>query len=319
MDQDEFRGEIIFTFDADEAGRKAALRANAFDQQFVAQTFVAIAPDGLDPCDLRLQRGEAAVRDVVASRVPMFEFVIQAALGGYDLGTAEGRIAGRRAGMAVVRDIRDVALRSEYARRLAGWLGLDDPNELVAEARGGVAEARRGRGRVESPGQGALLSGPMPATPAAQVEREALKLALQRPGLAGPVFDSIDKSMFTVPAYAAVRELVLAAGGTATAVAGETWVAGLRDGAPDDAIRGLVTELAVEPLKTVNEDDPRYARAVLARLQELAFTRHAAELRGVLQRTNPEEQAADYNRLFAELIALDGRIKQLREEGLGGL
>lgn len=50
-------GEVIFTFDPDEAGQKAATRAFAEEQRFAAQTFVAIAPDGLDPCDLRLKKG----------------------------------------------------------------------------------------------------------------------------------------------------------------------------------------------------------------------------------------------------------------------
>jgi DNA primase len=52
-DHEEFRGEVIFTFDGDEAGQKAAVRAFGGDQQFVGQTYVAVEPDGLDPCDLR--------------------------------------------------------------------------------------------------------------------------------------------------------------------------------------------------------------------------------------------------------------------------
>ena len=57
LDHDEFRGEVIFTFDGDAAGQKAALRAFEGDQQFVGQTYVAVEPDGRDPCDLRARRG----------------------------------------------------------------------------------------------------------------------------------------------------------------------------------------------------------------------------------------------------------------------
>src|SRR5205085_3354664 len=113
MDQDEFRGEVIFTFDGDEAGRKAALRAFDEDQRWVTQTFAAVQPDGLDPCDLRLRHGDAAVRDLVARRVPMFEFAIRSVLTRYDLDAAEGRTAARHATMSVVRGIRDVALPVE--------------------------------------------------------------------------------------------------------------------------------------------------------------------------------------------------------------
>ena len=66
MDQSEFRGEVVFTFDGDAAGQKAALKAFEGDQKFVTQTFVAVEPDGLDPCELRQHKGDAAVRDLVA-------------------------------------------------------------------------------------------------------------------------------------------------------------------------------------------------------------------------------------------------------------
>ena len=75
-DHEEFRGEVIFTFDGDAAGQKAALRAFAGDQNFVSQTYVAVEPTGLDPCDLRIQQGDAAVRELVARRVPLYRFVL---------------------------------------------------------------------------------------------------------------------------------------------------------------------------------------------------------------------------------------------------
>ena len=76
QDHDEFRGEVIFTFDGDAAGQKAALRAFEGDQNFAGQTYVAVEPDGLDPCDLRLQHGDAAVRELVARRIPLYRFVL---------------------------------------------------------------------------------------------------------------------------------------------------------------------------------------------------------------------------------------------------
>jgi DNA primase len=92
MDDDSFRGEVIFTFDGDAAGQKAALRAFNEDQKFVTQTFVAVEPDGLDPCDLRQQKGDLALRDLIARRVPLFEFAIRSELAHHKLDSAEGRI-----------------------------------------------------------------------------------------------------------------------------------------------------------------------------------------------------------------------------------
>jgi DNA primase len=323
MDQDEFRGEVIFTFDGDDAGRKAALRAFDEDQRFVTQTFVAVQRDGLDPCDLRLEKGDAAVRELVAGRTPMFEFAIQSVLDRYDLESMEGRTTARGAAMSVVRGIRDVALRVEYARWLAGRLGLADPNELVVEAKGDVVDVRRSgrpKARPATPGQGALLVPPGDTRdPVVQIEREAVKLAIQRPGLVGPLFDAIETGAFTVAAYDAVRAVVAAAGGATTALGGEAWAATLRETAPDDAVRNLITELAVESLRVTTDDDPRYAGAVIARLHELHATRRIAELKARLQRLNPVEETEEYNRLFGELVALEQHRRGLREQALGAL
>ena len=135
-------GEVIFTFDPDEAGQKAASRAFSEEQRFAAQTFVAVAPDGLDPCDLRLNRGDDAVRRLVSTRKPMFEFMIRRTLDGHDLETVEGRVAALRASAPVVAGIRDQSMAVGYSRNLAGWLGVD-PSEVtraVATARTSLAK-----------------------------------------------------------------------------------------------------------------------------------------------------------------------------------
>ncbi|HKE51044.1 MAG TPA: DNA primase [Actinomycetes bacterium] len=314
MDQNEFRGEVIFTFDGDEAGRKAALRAFEDDQRFVAQTFVAIEPDGLDPCDLRVRRGEVAVRDLVARRVPMFEFAIRSALEPYDLDSAEGRVAALRRAVPMVASIRDRALRPEYTKRLAGWLGMDI--EPVAAAVAGVAGRTDGEPAAVPADK---VARPDPLDPALQVEREALKLGLQVPQLAGPVFDATEADMYTADAYRSVRLAIAGAGGVATATSGPGWVAAVRESAPDDAVRTLVTELAVEPVRSTGDPDPRYTSAVLARLAEMAMTRRITELKSKLQRTNPLTAEQEYNRLFGELIALESQARGLRERAIGAL
>src|SRR6202167_4164026 len=126
MDADQFRGEVIFTFDGDAAGQRAALRAFELEEKFVTQTFVAVQPDGLDPCDLRLARGDAAVRDLIAQRVPLFEFAIKSVLTEHDLNTAEGRLAALDAAAPIVGKIKDRGLRQLYAVSLDRWTGLMD-------------------------------------------------------------------------------------------------------------------------------------------------------------------------------------------------
>ncbi|HSR25876.1 MAG TPA: toprim domain-containing protein, partial [Candidatus Eisenbacteria bacterium] len=312
MDQSEFRGEVVFTFDGDSAGQKAALKAFQDDQKFVTQTFVAVEPSGMDPCELRQHKGETAVRDLVARRVPLFEFAIRSTIGRYDLDTAEGRSSATRAGMEVVRRIRDVSLRVDYARQLSGWIGLPDPDELVGQARGGLTDVRRRE-------PAAAAAAPDPHDPGLSVERGALKVVLQSPQLAGAEFDALDGAVFTAPAYAAVHTAVAAAGGAASAPGGSAWVGRVEELAADDGVRRLVRELAVEPIATDEPGRARYATEVLARLEELAATRRIADVKSRLQRLNPVEQATDYNRLFGELIALEQHRRSLRERAIGAL
>ena len=315
MDQDEFRGRVIFTFDGDEAGRKAALKAFDDDQKFVAQTFVAVQPDGLDPCELRQQRGDLAVRDLIASHLPLAEFAIRTTLERFDLEIPEGRVQALAAAAPVVSALKDWALREEYARRLAGWLGMDE-QAVLSRVRGGESGERPAAPRQRRPSADAR---PDPRDPGLVVEREVMKLAVQRPALLGPDFDAIDTVVFRSPAYAAVRAAVAKAGGTAAAALGPEWVAKVQEAAETDSVRELVTELAVEAMQTRDEDDPRYAAALVARLEEMALTRQIQELKSRLQRLNPVDQATDYNRLFGELIVLEQRKQGLRERGLGAI
>ena len=311
MDSGELRGEVVFLFDGDEAGQKAALKAFDSEQEFVTQTFIAVSPGGMDPCELRLAQGDNAVRDLVASRVPLVEFAIRRTLDRYDLESAEGRVSALGATVPLVAKIKDRALRPEYARRLAGWLGMDVEQvvsrvgELTGEAR-----APRQRGGPPRPtADGATLA----------VEREAVKLAVQLPVLVAPLFDAVDEQAWTDPALQQVRALVAKAGGTSGTVGGEAWVAALRDAAQDDALRTLVTVLAVEPLRSDTEPDERYAAAVLARLQEFALSRRIGELKPLLQRVNPVEEPERYSRTFAELVQLEQTVRALRERGAGQL
>jgi len=318
LDQDEFRGEVIFTFDGDEAGRKAALRAFSGEQRFVTQTFVAVQPDGLDPCDLRVKQGDAAVRDLIASREPLFAFAIRSTINRYDLGTNEGRIAALDAAAPIVAAIKDPALRKRYAVDLDRWLGLLDEQLVLRRVQ---EAAGRGGGRGRTAGRAAARpSRPAadPANPAARVELEVLKLAVQRPALLGPEFDTLGAGTFTVPEYAAVYELIAAAGGTAAAgPGGQPWVDRLLAATADERLRALVTRLAVEPIAVTPEGEERYASATLARLGEMAVTRVLVQVKARMERLNPMEQRQEYNRLFGELVALEQQRRVLRERATG--
>ena len=147
MDDSQFRGEVIFTFDGDAAGQRAALRAFSMEEKFVTQTIRRVQPDGLDPCDLRLKHGDAAVRDLIAQRVPLFEFAIRSELGKHNLETNEGRLAALDAAAPIVGQIKDWGLRDRYAVSLDRWLGMMDEDFVLARVRARApSSARRSAG-----------------------------------------------------------------------------------------------------------------------------------------------------------------------------
>ena len=310
-DHEEFRGEVIFTFDGDEAGQKAALRAFAGDQQFVSQTYVAIEPDGLDPCDVRLQKGEAAVRELVARRIPLYRFVLANVVNRYDLDRADGRVDALRAAARLVTSVRDRSKVDAFARELAGMLGID-PDDARREV-------RRAAARGGTPTQPAPRSTPQQELPDAKdhrfvIERETLKLVVQQPQLVGRAMDDVGPEDFTHGAYRAAWETVARAGGIGAADA--QWVARLREATGDERIRSLLNALAVEPLLTAKQPDAGYVGQHVNRLRELTAMRRIADLKSRLQRTNPVDEAAEYNRMFGELVALEQHRRNLRELAL---
>jgi DNA primase len=314
MDTDAYAGEIIFTFDGDAAGQKAALKAFDDDQKFVAQTFIAISPDNMDPCELRLAKGDVAVRDLVARREPLIAFALRSHLARYDLNLAEGRVAALRATAPLVAKIKDRALRPEYARKLAGDLGME--MEAVLRAVGAAGAPAGGR-TASAPSQRAVA--PEANDPRSLVEREVLKLALQEPVLAGPAFDAVDDSVYAHPLHAAVRQAIAEAGGAGSAASGPGWISAVRDAATDLAAQAIVGELAVEPLRRDGPADPQYVLVQLSGLQLFALNRRIADVKSRLQRVNPVDEAEEYHRLFGELLSLEQHARALREHTSGGL
>ena len=301
MDDDAFRGEVIFTFDGDAAGQKAALRAYEDDQKFVTQTFVAVEPNGMDPCELRQTSGDAALRDLIASRIPLFEFAIRTELKKYDLQTAEGRVNALAATSPMVANIKNKALRPEYVKQLSGWLGMD--LETVATS---VAQlAGKQVAPKEVPTQTVGNWRPDPKEPTLILEREVLKAKLQIPTVVNG-WSKLPANAFSHPAYQSLRGAI---DGGASNI----------DDITNDELRSLFTELSVEPVRTDGEISDKYVDSIVARLHEVAISRTIADTKSKLQRINPTENEVEYQQLFAHLVALESERRTLRDIALGSI
>jgi DNA primase len=303
MDDDAFRGEVIFTFDGDAAGQKAALRAFGDDQKFVTQTFVAVEPDGLDPAEVRQQKGDLALRDLIARRVPLFEFAIRTELKQHNLGTAEGRVNALNAVAPILGQIRDKSLRPEYIRLLAGWLGVEVETVSTAVGRAGQSLPQE---------QNALVADsswrPNPAEPRLALEREVLKARLQMPDLLLDWAD-IEGDAFTHPAYRHLRLLIDEHADSQARL----------DQTEDERMKALIAELFVEPIRTDGEISTRYVQSIVARLREVALSRKIAEVKSTLQRINPLTHEVEYTALFTELVTLEAARRVLHDLAVGEL
>ena len=325
QDHDEFRGEVIFTFDGDAAGQKAALRAFEGDQNFAGQTYVAVEPTGLDPCDLRLQQGDAAVRELVARRIPLYRFV---------LGN-------------VVRPLRPRPRRRPRRRGARGrQAGLRDPRPV--QGRGVLPRARRhGRRRrrarpgprcaarsdagptsdaPRSPGVGADRPRSPPRRtlpdlrdPRFALERETLKLVVQHPEAVGRMAKDVDADDFTHPTYRAVWEAVVGVRRPADAPGGEVWVAKLRDSVADPAL--VVRPCPPSPSSRCCRARSRPRRTSRRTSSGCRRSPRCAgsptsspSCSGPTRSSTPRE----YNRMFGELVALEQHRRTLREKAIGG-
>ena len=302
MDDDSFRGEVIFTFDGDAAGQKAALRAFYDDQKFVTQTFVAVEANGLDPCELRQKSGDGAVRDLIARRVPLFEFAIRTQLKNFDLSIPEGRVAALNSTAPLIGKIRDASLRPEYVRTLAGWLGMD--TDVVSAA---VKKVAPKSAAMKSDEPATNNWRPDPNEPRLALEREVLKVRLQMPAYSRN-WREIESNAFSHPAYQRLRAFIDTQRDLEAIDLGKV---------ESEDLRSFITELMVEPIRTDGDVSDRYVSSITARLNEVALSRSIAEIKSSLQRLNPVENEKEYGDIFAQLVEMETKRRSLRELALG--
>ncbi len=207
--------KVIFNFDPDEAGQKAAMRAFNDASKFNAQTFMAIGPDGLDPSDLRTKRGDQAVVDMIEAKKPLLEFAIGRSMAKFDLQSREGQVGAARAASVLLAQIDDTVMRGVYEKFVSDATSLDRTNvaQLTAEAgksarRTGVAPMRTGSTSEPE----ATTDAPPPLNlndPVVQFERTLLAVMIQIPEACTlEQFARIAKANFSSPIHLALARTI---------------------------------------------------------------------------------------------------------------
>lgn len=315
-------GEVIFTFDPDEAGQKAASRAFSEEQRFAAQTFVAVAPDGLDPCDLRLNKGDDAVRRLIKTRQPMFEFMIKRRLTEHDLETVEGRVAALRAAAPVIAGIRDQSLSVGYTRNLGKWLGMDpaEVGRAVTAARNSAGhpttpEARREQQAQAEPRQQQQAAEfsitDLPVDQPTRQERDALMAILQYPNDVGrELIERVSRVRFVNSTLAVIRDAVAT---SVDAVYDGDWVATVTREVPESFLT-LVQQLAVAPIPERAERIPAYCERLARDLIDRDLLQRKAEVLGALQRTDSAAEPEKYRELQKDSQSIETERRRLRDD-----
>ncbi len=332
--------KVIFTFDGDAAGQKAAMRAFDADQRWASQSFVAVEASGMDPCELRQSRGDQAVVALVDDAIPMFEFAVRTTIARFDLMTAEGRVLAMRAAAPIIATIRDASMRPEYTRTVAGWLGVEI-SQLSTEVSRAAKQAAKAPAKGSAPSDGGatpshtegaeptaaevgtVIPRPDLRDPTVMTERQLLQCALQYPRLVSAEdFGGLTIADFTAPAHQAVYDAIVAAGGPGAAATAAAWGEAVMGAAPV-ALHGLISELFVDGLPVrydvvTGQPEQRFVDSLLARLRELAITRSVADVMSELRRldNDPDADAAHKREVSATLARLHRERAALREMGV---
>ncbi|MDO4252792.1 MAG: DNA primase [Rothia sp. (in: high G+C Gram-positive bacteria)] len=322
--------EVIFTFDGDAAGQKAAMQAYQEDQRFVTQTYVAVAQDGMDPCDLRLAKGDGAVRSLIANRRPLFEFVLHTSIGQHKLDSLEGRVQAMRAVAPILAGIKDSTLRPAYIREVSGWLGLQtqEVQAAVTQAlqqkyRQEAARIKENRSKAEPlSGQSETAQKAQPQSlepvdsrdPRARMERDGLEVVLQLPHyLTVNQWQELAQVEFSYRAHALIAAGILEAASQRLPAPGPTWINTVRSYLPEVA-HALLAELTVASIPARTQEQlERYIPDILNRLFEQQIRRRKSDLLMSLQRINPQTQAQEYKAIQAELLELELRRRTIME------
>ncbi|CAB4561971.1 MAG: DNA primase [Actinobacteria bacterium] len=305
--------EVIFTFDPDEAGQKAAMRAFADADKFHANSFIAVGPDGLDPSDLRVQKGDEAVQLMIESKKPIYEFAIKQKLKNFDLSSVEGRVGAARAAAGVIATIRDSAMRSVYLREVANWVNLDvsEVSALVERAIKDKVVAAVAPMRQDVAAEPAVQSFEEPdlRDPTIRFERQLLEVLIQHPAeIEEDKFLELVSGDFLARVHSLLASALLANSANRK---DSNWLVKLSESL-DPALHRILRAMAATSLPASTEEElKRYIDGVAVSGFINLLTRQKLSLQAVLRQTEASD-SAKISEIQKELMDIEQRRRALQ-------
>ncbi|NTW27980.1 MAG: DNA primase [Coriobacteriia bacterium] len=305
-----FAKRVVYLFDGDAAGLRAADRAVEFvgrDSTMEAGSsridlFAAVIPEGMDPADLVSKKGPEAVRDLVADATPLLRFGIDRRLARWDLDRPEQRERALGDAVQLLVPIRESETAREYARYIAGRLFTEPAIVIGRMASMKVNPSQQDEGAQAS--KGTTPFGGLSLTREVQVEYELLALLVRKPSLRSRAQFLLTENLLSDPTSRQIAEVLMHALPQASAV---ELIGTLEERFPHavEAISGSSLLVDDSEVDAVEHD-------LAVKLKEFELERRIAEGKGRLRQPESFKEKADYDEMFKKVSALQSELDEYR-------
>ncbi len=307
--------QVIFNFDPDEAGQKAALRAFNDASKHNAQTYIAVGPDGLDPSDLRTKRGDQAVRDMIAAKRPLLEWAIQRSMTNFDLASREGQVGAARAAAVLLAQIEDTVMRAVYEKYVSDLTSLERTSvaQLVSESAKKQRKSTVSPMAVSADAPGVDAPPPLKLDdPAVQFERTLLAVLMQLPETCTlEQFARIARANFVSPLFLEIARVVYSVRQSEPAA---NLLEKTIEMVPEE-YKVTARELAILPINaTDHENRLRVGQGVVtaALLKSIEYEKN--QLKGKRRTAEAAGDEATQAEVDRELVRLTAELHQIRNQ-----
>ncbi len=304
-----FTSKVIYLFDADEAGLRAAERAGEFIDVAIAPAGataidlrVAVIPEGKDPADYVAAGGAEAMIQVLTDSVPLMQFVLDRRLSRHDLAVPEGRARALSDVASVLATVKGSLLAQDYTNKVADRLMTD--YDTVSRA---IESARPAFVTGDEPTEqsdGALPAPVTPNSPKARAERSLVGLIASYPVLREGARNLLETGLLEDARAIALLGTVIDSGDAdATEI-----IAGLASRDPEAAAM-----LSAALISLPRDASPEFAAfELLSKLKEIAIERQIIEGKAKMRSLDAVKQRAEYDELFKEVSSLTMQLDRVR-------
>ncbi|MDO8964364.1 MAG: DNA primase [Coriobacteriia bacterium] len=308
-----FAKRVVYLFDGDEAGMRAADKAAEFlDFSSTPEAgssrldlLVAVIPEAQDPADYVGSRGADGMKAVIDGAQPLLRFVLDRRLDAHDLTTPEGRAKALASAASVLATVRGSILAQDYANHIADRLRVDYATVAAALKSAKPAFDSRVREDAEAADPTRAAAPPRATDARTRAEEELARQLVAAPELREKVRDLLAREGAIADQGLDVLIRAVVSAGELT---GKNLYQAVAASAPSVA-ESLSTYL-VETMERAEALD-RFEE-VRVRLLEFVLRNEVQQLQADMRSTDPVKESGTYDELFRKAADLQRQLAELR-------